>query len=66
MSFNGSMNKVDEQSLSETQSDSTTYDNSTVHCYQRRNQILSQTHHTEWWMAIAVMLIIASVGFVVL
>jgi len=66
MSFSQSIDRIDEQSKSERDSDSNSFDNSTVDCYRRRNQILSDTHRTEWWMAIAVLLLIASVGLVVL
>ena len=42
------------------------YDRSTVECYRRRNEILSHTRRTEWWMALAVMVIVASVALVLL
>jgi hypothetical protein len=66
MNFSKSFDEIDEQTHSEQGSDTGTFDKSTVDAYRRRNQILSDTHRTEWWMAIAVLLIIASVGFVVL
>ena len=42
------------------------YDTATVECYRHRKEMLSRTRRTEWWMAVAVLFIIASVGFVVL
>ena len=38
----------------------------TVSCYKRRKQILAGTNRTEWWMAGAVMALLAGVAFVVL
>ena len=42
------------------------YDQPTVDCYRRRSKILSSTQRTEWWMAVAVMLVVAFVGIVLL
>ena len=42
------------------------FDTATVECYKRRKQVLSSAQRTEWWMAIAVVLITAGVAFVVL
>lgn len=47
-------------------SDSGKFDTITVECYRRREKILSGTHHTEWWMAIAVLLVTAGFAFVIL
>ena len=76
MSFSQPFDHLDEQSASQSESvsghtdfgksNSASYDDSTVDCYRRRNWILSNTHRIEWWMAIAVLLLIASVAFVVL
>lgn len=46
--------------------DSQEFDDSTLDCYRRRDRILSNTHRTEWWMALAVVLLMASVGYSVL
>jgi hypothetical protein len=66
MSFSQSIDRRDEQSNTTTDFEPGNYDEPTVDCYRRRNQILSHAHRTEWWMAIAVLALIASVGFVVL
>jgi hypothetical protein len=76
MSFSQPFDQLDEQSGRRPESasgyaetgdaNSANYDDSTVDCYRRRNRILSDTHRTEWWMAIAVLLLMASVAFVVL
>ena len=65
MNFSQSVDRIDEQSKSELGSDMGVFDKTTVDTYQRRNRILKDTHHTEWWMAIAVLLLTASVAFVV-
>lgn len=46
--------------------DSQEFNDPTLDCYRRRNRILSNTHRTEWWMALAVVLLMASVGYSVL
>jgi hypothetical protein len=66
MSFSGSIGKTKSEDGQRAEPDSVGYDEATVDCYRRRNEILSSTRRTEWWMAIAVLLIIVSVGFVVL
>jgi hypothetical protein len=53
-------------SQSQADSDSRSNDEFTVDCYRRRNKILSKTHRTEWWMAVAVLLLIASMGITAL
>ena len=42
------------------------YDDHTASYYSRRNDLLSGIHHADWWMAIAVLLLAAGIGFVVL
>ena len=42
------------------------FDTVTVECYRRRDQVLSGVYQTEWWMAVAVVLITAGIAFVVL
>ena len=42
------------------------FDDVTVDCYRRRQRLLSETYRTEWWMAIAVLVVIASIGLVLL
>jgi hypothetical protein len=39
-------------------------DDPTVDCYSRRSRILTETNKAEWWVAIAVLLMIAGMGFV--
>lgn len=41
-----------------------THHDLTVDCYKRRNRILADAHRAEWWMVIAVLLLIAGMGFV--
>jgi hypothetical protein len=75
MSFSQPIDRLNLRSDSATESrqrDSDTssaglsdFDDSTVDYYRRRNQILANTHRTEWWMAIAVLLIITSVGLAI-
>lgn len=36
----------------------------TVDCYNRRSQILTDANKAEWWVAIAVLLLIIGMGFV--
>lgn len=38
----------------------------TIDSYSRRGRILADARKTEWWLAIAAMLIIAGMGFVAL
>ena len=66
MSISHPINDVEEASGASEHTRSGVFDDSTVDCYRRRNQIVSEAHRTEWWMAIAVLLLIAGVGFVVL
>ena len=42
------------------------YDDCTVHYYSRRDHLLADTFRTEWWMVVAVLILAASVAFVVL
>jgi len=44
--------------------ESMTHHDLTVDCYKRRNRILADAHRAEWWMVIAVLLLIAGMGFV--
>ena len=53
---------VDYQDLSDT--DSVNYPDLTVDCYKRRDRILADAHRAEWWMVVAVLLMIAAMGFV--
>ena len=39
-------------------------DDPTVDCYNRRSRILMQAAASEWWIAIAVLLLIVGMGFV--
>ncbi len=43
--------------------ESMTHNDLTVDCYKRRNRILADAHRAEWWMVIAVLLLIAGMGF---
>jgi len=36
----------------------------TVDCYNRRSRILTNAYRAEWWVAIAVLLLIVGMGFV--
>ncbi len=38
----------------------------TIDCYKRRARILANAHRAEWWMAAAVLILIASIGFIAL
>ena len=40
------------------------YHDPTVDCYKRRDRILADAHRAEWWMVVAVLLMIAAMGFV--
>ncbi len=53
---------VDYQDLSDT--DSVNHADLTVDCYKRRDRILADAHRAEWWMVVAVLLMIAAMGFV--
>lgn len=46
--------------------DSGVFDEPTIDCYRRRREIVTNAHRTEWWMAVGVLVIIASVGLVIL
>lgn len=48
------------------QADDGKFDTVTVECYRRRDQVLSGVYRTEWWMAVAVVLVTAGIAFVVL
>ena len=39
-------------------------DDPTVDCYKRRSRILRQAERSEWWIAVAVLLMIVGMGFV--
>ena len=36
----------------------------TIDCYNRRSRILTDAYRAEWWVAIAVLLLIVGMGFV--
>lgn len=38
----------------------------TIDCYNRRSRILADAFQAEWWVAIAVLLMIVGMGFVAL
>lgn len=53
---------ADYQFLSDT--DSFNHPDLTVDCYKRRDRMIADAHRAEWWMVVAVLLMIAAMGFV--
>ena len=64
----GSRTSNDRESFVETQSLGTTAtlpgNDPTIDCYNRRSRILTDAYRAEWWVAIAVLLLIVGMGFV--
>ena len=58
----------DPESFVETQSLDTTValpgNDPTIDCYNRRSRILTDAYRAEWWVAIAVLLLIVGMGVV--
>ena len=55
-----------DSALTSTLTDTATYsaNDPTVGIYNRRGKILSDTNKAEWWIAIAVLLLVVGMGFV--
>jgi hypothetical protein len=63
-----SMANTESAALMDKLLDTSTFDanDPTVACYNRRSRILMDANKAEWWVAIAVLLLIAGIGFVAL